>query len=46
MAAALVQARASEEWSIIQVILDRNDHSPALHRLTTTLKERVARSKG
>jgi indolepyruvate decarboxylase len=45
VADALAKARASKEWSIIQVMLPRDDHSPALQRLTTTLKERVARSK-
>ncbi len=42
MEAALVKARANNSsWSIIQVMLDRDDHSPALKRLTTKLSERV-----
>ena len=42
--AALKQARANTaSFTIIQVMLDRNDHSPALLRLTQTLAERVAR---
>jgi len=42
-AAALDQARANTgSFSIIQVMLDRNDHSPALLRLTARLRERVA----
>src|SRR6185312_9738687 len=40
--AALRQARANKGGvSIIQVMLGRNDHSPALIRLTTTLGERA-----
>jgi TPP-dependent 2-oxoacid decarboxylase len=39
---ALKQARANSNGvSIIQVMLDRNDHSPALGRLTATLGERA-----
>ncbi len=39
---ALKRAHANAEGvSIIQVMLDRNDHSPALLRLTTTLGERA-----
>ncbi|PPD44518.1 MAG: preprotein translocase subunit Tim44 [Methylocystis sp.] len=46
MAAALAQARANESgWSLIQVMLDREDRSPALQRLTAKLAERV-RAKG
>jgi len=42
MEAALAKARANNfSWSIIQVMLDRDDHSPALKRLTTKLSERV-----
>jgi len=42
MGAALAKARANNfSWSIIQVMLDRDDHSPALKRLTTKLSERV-----
>ncbi len=42
MEAALVKARANNSsWSIIQVMLDRDDHSPALKRLSTKLSERV-----
>ncbi|HVZ14499.1 MAG TPA: thiamine pyrophosphate-dependent enzyme, partial [Bauldia sp.] len=44
MEAALAKARANTaSFTIIQVTLDRNDHSPALLRLTQTLAERVAR---
>ena len=43
--AALVQARANtESFTLIQVMLDRNDHSPALTRLTDNLKQRVAKA--
>ena len=46
MAAALVRARANETgWTLIQVVLDREDRSPALQRLTAKLAERV-RAKG
>ncbi|WP_457795707.1 alpha-keto acid decarboxylase family protein [Methylocystis sp. S23] len=46
MAAALAKARANESgWSLIQVMLDREDRSPALRRLTAKLGERV-RAKG
>ncbi len=42
MAAALERARANtQSYTIIQVMLDRNDHSPALLRLTARLAERV-----
>jgi len=42
MAAALERARANESgWSLIQVVLDRDDRSPALQRLTARLGERV-----
>ena len=42
MAAALTRARANEAgWSLIQVVLDRDDKSPALQRLTAKLAERV-----
>jgi indolepyruvate decarboxylase len=44
MATALEQARANtRSYTIIQVMLDRNDRSPALSRLTATLAERVAK---
>ncbi|QAY97389.1 preprotein translocase subunit Tim44 [Methylovirgula ligni] len=44
MAAALEQARANTQgYTLIQVMLDRNDHSAALSRLTAKLAERVAR---
>jgi indolepyruvate decarboxylase len=44
MAAALEQARANtQDYTLIQVMLDRNDHSAALSRLTAKLAERVAR---
>ncbi len=44
MAAALERARANtQSYTIIQVMLDRNDHSPALLRLTARLAERVTR---
>ena len=46
MAVALEAAKARKDWSLIQVMLARDDRSPALTRLTTTLKERVARAKG
>jgi indolepyruvate decarboxylase len=46
MEAALAKARGNTaSFTIIQVVLDRNDHSPALLRLTQTLAERVARAK-
>jgi indolepyruvate decarboxylase len=46
MAAALARARANETgWTLIQVVLDRDDRSPALQRLTAKLAERV-RAKG
>jgi TPP-dependent 2-oxoacid decarboxylase len=42
MEAALAKARANQSsWSLIQVMLERDDHSPALNRLTTKLAERV-----
>ncbi len=42
MAAALEKAHANDSsWSIIQVMLDRHDCSPALKRLTSKLGERV-----
>jgi indolepyruvate decarboxylase len=42
MDAALKRARDNVDGvSIIQVMLDRNDHSPALLRLTATLGERA-----
>ncbi len=42
MEAALAKALANDSsWSLIQVVLDRNDYSPALQRLTTKLRERV-----
>ncbi len=42
MADALAKARANTGgWSLIQVMLDKNDHSPALRRLTATLGERA-----
>lgn len=42
METALVKARANNSsWSIIQVMLDRDDHSPALKRLSTKLSERL-----
>lgn len=42
MAEALARARANESgWSLIQVVLDRDDRSPALQRLTAQLGERV-----
>jgi len=46
MAAALEKAKANREsYTLIQVALDRNDHSPALSRLTARLGERVAKHK-
>jgi len=42
MAVALEQARANtESYTIIQVIIGRNDHSAAMGRLTATLSQRV-----
>jgi indolepyruvate decarboxylase len=44
MAAALERAlKNTGEYTLIQVMLDRNDHSQALARLTARLAERVAR---
>ncbi len=44
MAAALERARANtQSYTIIQAMLDRNDHSPALLRLTARLAERVTK---
>ena len=44
MAAALQRARANTgSFTLIQVMIDRDDHSPALLRLTKTLAERIAR---
>jgi indolepyruvate decarboxylase len=46
MDAALKQARANtKSFTLIQVLLDRNDHSPALARLTATLAQRVERKQ-
>jgi indolepyruvate decarboxylase len=46
MAAALERARANTAgFTVIQVMLDRGDHSPALLRLTATLAARVAKNK-
>lgn len=46
MEAALVKARANDSsWSLFQVMLDRDDHSPALKRLTAKLGERVHANK-
>jgi indolepyruvate decarboxylase len=42
MAAALERARANtESFTIIQVMLDRHDHSPALQRLTQSLHRQI-----
>ncbi len=41
MEAALAKAHANRGWSLIQVMLDRDDHSLALKRLTAKLGERV-----
>jgi TPP-dependent 2-oxoacid decarboxylase len=42
MASALQQTRNNtQSYTIIQVMLDRNDHSPALSRLTSKLAEHV-----
>jgi TPP-dependent 2-oxoacid decarboxylase len=42
MTDALARARANEaSWTLIQVVLDREDRSPALQRLTAKLAERV-----
>lgn len=46
MAAALVRARANTGgFTLIQVMLPQDDHSPALHRLTASLRDRVAKGK-
>jgi len=46
MEAALAAALANTgSFTIIQVMLERGDHSPALQRLTRTLAERVAKAK-
>jgi TPP-dependent 2-oxoacid decarboxylase len=46
MEAALATALANTgSFTLIQVMLERGDHSPALTRLTTTLAERVAQAK-
>jgi indolepyruvate decarboxylase len=46
MADALARARANTAgFTVIQVMLDRGDHSPALVRLTTTLAGRVQKGK-
>lgn len=45
MAAALERARSNTQgYTIIQVMLDRQDHSPALSRLTASLAKRVVTS--
>jgi indolepyruvate decarboxylase len=47
MEAALTQALANtDSFTLIQVMLARGDHSPALMRLTKTLAGRVAKAKG
>ena len=47
MAAALVRARANKgAYTLIQVMLPKDDHSPALHRLTASLAERVHKGGG
>jgi TPP-dependent 2-oxoacid decarboxylase len=47
MAAALERARANDRnFTIIQVMLERSDHSPALVRLTERLHERVHAKSG
>jgi len=44
MATALEQARTNtHSYTLIQVMLGRNDHSAALSRLTARLAERIAR---
>ncbi|HET7718078.1 MAG TPA: thiamine pyrophosphate-binding protein [Bauldia sp.] len=46
MEEALSRARANRDaYTLIQVILPRDDHSPALRRLTASLAERVHRGK-
>jgi TPP-dependent 2-oxoacid decarboxylase len=46
MEAALARAQANDSgWTLIHVVLDRNDRSPALQRLTAKLAERV-RARG
>jgi hypothetical protein len=45
MADALARARANDaDWSLIQVVLDRDDKSAALQRLTAKFAERVRAS--
>jgi indolepyruvate decarboxylase len=47
LADALVRARANTDaFTLIQVMLPKDDHSPALQRLTASLAERVSRGKG
>lgn len=47
MAEALARARANKDaYTLIQVILPKDDHSPALRRLTASLRERVHKGKG
>jgi indolepyruvate decarboxylase len=46
MEAALAKARANTaSFTIIQVMLERGDHSPALQRLTATLAKRVEKGQ-
>ena len=46
MEAALKQARANTgSYTIIQAMLGRHDHSPALTRLTATLAQRVEKGR-
>jgi len=46
MEAALKKARDNKQsFTIIQAMLDRNDHSPALTRLTATLAQRVEKGR-
>lgn len=45
MAEALTRARANRDaYTLIQVILPKDDHSPALHRLTASLRDRVGKA--
>jgi TPP-dependent 2-oxoacid decarboxylase len=47
MAAALTRARANKgAYTLIQVMLPKDDHSPALRRLTAHLAERIHKGAG
>lgn len=47
MVDALIRARANKDaYTLIQVMLRKDDHSPALRRLTTHLSERIHKGGG